>query len=117
MLVITEIYPSRDYGSRIKADMNVCLCRISVRIYGISSLKEKRRVSQSMITKVRRRFNVAISEVEHNDLWQRLTLGIACISNDGIYNNKLIDGVIDYIDRLDSESDVIECDKEVITGF
>lgn len=44
-----------------------------------SSLKDKRRVVRSATATVRAKFNVAIVEVDHHDLWQRAALGVSCV--------------------------------------
>ncbi|HBK54370.1 DUF503 domain-containing protein [Syntrophomonas wolfei] len=46
-----------------------------------SSLKEKRKVINSIIDRIRKRFNVSISEVEHQDLWQRSTIAFSAIGS------------------------------------
>jgi uncharacterized protein len=45
------------------------------------SLKDKRSVVQSLRNRLRARFNVAVAELDHQDVWQRATLGVASISN------------------------------------
>jgi uncharacterized protein len=45
------------------------------------SLKDKRSVVQSLRNRLRGRFNVAAAELDHQDVWQRATLGVASISN------------------------------------
>jgi uncharacterized protein YlxP (DUF503 family) len=45
------------------------------------NLKEKRQVMKSCIDRTRSRFNVAIAEVDKQDLWQVGSLGITCVSN------------------------------------
>ncbi|MFQ5574269.1 MAG: DUF503 domain-containing protein [Terriglobia bacterium] len=44
---------------------------------GCSSLKDKRRVVQSLIQKIRNRYNVSIREVDHLDRRQRATIAAA----------------------------------------
>lgn len=46
-----------------------------------SSLKEKRKMINGIIDRVRKRFNVSISEVEYQDLWQRSTIAFSAISS------------------------------------
>ena len=46
-----------------------------------SSLKEKRQVIKSIIDRTRSRHNVAIAEIEKQDLWQVSSLGVTCVSN------------------------------------
>jgi len=45
------------------------------------SLKEKRAILRKMRDRLRARFNVAVAELDHQDLWQRATLGVVSISD------------------------------------
>jgi len=45
------------------------------------SLKEKRAVLLKIRDRLRARFNVAIAELDHQDVWQHATLGVVSISN------------------------------------
>lgn len=45
------------------------------------SLKEKRAVVQKLRGRLRARFNVAVAELDHQDVWQQATLGVASVSN------------------------------------
>jgi len=53
---------------------------VELRIRGIRSLKEKRRVLKKIIADVGDAHPVAVAEVDHQDLWQRADLGIAVVS-------------------------------------
>jgi uncharacterized protein YlxP (DUF503 family) len=44
------------------------------------SLKDKRQVLRSITSVVRKKFNVAIAEVDHQDLWQRAAFGVSCVA-------------------------------------
>ena len=44
------------------------------------SLKDKRQVVRSVTQTVRKKFNVAVAEVDHQDLWQRTALGVSCLA-------------------------------------
>ena len=46
------------------------------------SLKEKRIVVRKIKDRLRARFNVAVAELDHQDLWQRAVLGVVSISSD-----------------------------------
>ena len=45
------------------------------------SLKEKRAVLQRMLTRTKQKYNVSISELDHQDTWQRTTIGIVAIAS------------------------------------
>jgi uncharacterized protein YlxP (DUF503 family) len=49
---------------------------------GCQSLKDKRSVLQSLKAHLRRRLNLAVAEVEHQDLWQRAGLAAAAIAGE-----------------------------------
>ncbi|MDD3268892.1 MAG: DUF503 domain-containing protein [Syntrophomonadaceae bacterium] len=46
-----------------------------------SNLKEKRKTIQGIISRVRKRFNISISEVEYHDLWQRSLIGFTAVAS------------------------------------
>ncbi|MGX6441940.1 DUF503 domain-containing protein [Neobacillus sp. K501] len=50
-------------------------------IYDAHSLKEKRAVLQRILTRLKQRFNASVSEVDHQDVWQRTKIAIAVVSS------------------------------------
>ncbi len=80
--------------------MVVGICKIDFLIHGNHSLKGKRKVVKAIVGKVSSRFNISIAEVEHNDLWQRGSLGIAAIGNDEKFINSMLDKILNFIDGL-----------------
>lgn len=50
-------------------------------IYNSQSLKDKRAVLQRIMTRLKQKFNVSVSEIDHQDMWQRATLGIVAITS------------------------------------
>ena len=63
--------------------MFVGLLVVDCRIGEGHSLKEKRRILQSLFAHLKRDFNISIAEVEHQDLWQRARLAISHVNSDG----------------------------------
>jgi uncharacterized protein len=61
--------------------MNVGLIILEIHLSASKSLKEKRRVLRGLKDRLRSRFNIAVAEIDHQDLWQRATLGIVSISS------------------------------------
>lgn len=50
-------------------------------IHTAHSLKEKRAVLQRMITRTKQKFNVSITELDHQDVWQRTKIGLVALSS------------------------------------
>lgn len=60
--------------------MYAAAMRLELRIRDAHSLKDKRRVIKSVAGHLARTFGVAVSEVDHQDLWNRATLGVAAVA-------------------------------------
>ncbi|UAL49204.1 DUF503 domain-containing protein [Sutcliffiella horikoshii] len=69
-------------------------------IYDAQSLKEKRAVLQRVITRLKQRFNISISEIDHQDVWQRTKIGIVSISSSKSITEKELQKVLDYLDSF-----------------
>jgi uncharacterized protein YlxP (DUF503 family) len=81
-------------------EMVIGICQLDFRIPENHSLKGKRHIIRKLIDRVRHRFNVAISEVGDNDLWQKAQIGICAVGNDRRHINSSLDKVIDFIDKM-----------------
>jgi uncharacterized protein YlxP (DUF503 family) len=77
--------------------MVVGICVIELYIPQNGSLKGKRQVLQSIKTKIKNRFNVAIAEVGEQDLWQKAILGVTTVANDRSFVNEVMDKVVGFI--------------------
>lgn len=67
-------------------------------IEGSRSLKEKKRVIQGMMARIRHRFNVAVAEVDCQDIWNKAQIGIVCVSNDSGHAHSILEAVARMID-------------------
>jgi uncharacterized protein YlxP (DUF503 family) len=80
--------------------MVIGVCKLDLRISENHSLKEKRHVLRKLMDRVKTRFNVAISEVGDNDLWQRAQMGFCTVGNDRRHINSSLDKVIYFIEQM-----------------
>ena len=60
--------------------MHAAALRVELRIREAQSLKDKRRTLKPLVADVRRTFEVSIAEVDHQNLWNRSSLGIALVA-------------------------------------
>lgn len=49
-------------------------------IYDVQSLKEKRSVVKSIISRLKQRFNLSVAELDYHDIWQRTAFGIVVVA-------------------------------------
>jgi hypothetical protein len=77
----------------------VTCCEVQLYLSESRSLKDKRQVLQSLQERIRSRFSVAVAEVEHQDLWQRATLGLATVGNSVRHGDEVLTKVVGFIEQ------------------
>lgn len=86
--------------------------RLELRIPASGSLKAKRHVVKGITGGLRSKFAIAVAEVDHQDLWQRTSIGVACISESGFQAQKVLKEIERFVSRdgrveiIDSSSDI-----------
>ena len=94
--------------------MQVGVLRIKLFIPYSQSLKDRRSVVQSVIARVKNRYNVSITEAGGGK-WQIALLGIACISGDQGRTKELLYSIADFISRERLDVEIVDHDTEVFT--
>ncbi len=64
---------------------------------GITSLKGKRSIIKSLIGRLKSRFNISISEVDHQDNKTSAVIGISIVSNDTHFIDQQFDAIINFM--------------------
>lgn len=78
----------------------IAYAEIECRIYDAQSLKQKRSVLKRILTRISNEHNVTVSEMEHQELWQRTLIAVATVSNDKIQAERTIQQVLKVIDSF-----------------
>ncbi|MCK5738049.1 DUF503 domain-containing protein [bacterium] len=92
--------------------MLVGVAEIELLIPTAESLKEKRFVLESIKKRLRNRFNISIAEVGNTEKWQRANLGIALVSNEGRFIEKVFTQIINFIE-IDDRVEIIQFTRDV----
>lgn len=95
------------------ARMIIGVCQVRLHLPEGHSLKAKRQVLSSLKTRVCQAFNVSVAEVDDHDLWQRATLGIACVSNETRHVNGVLEQVLNVI-RSNPHLELLESKIELL---
>ncbi len=86
---------------RLQATLNIPAAR---------SLKDKRRVIKSLLTRLHNQYNAAVAEVGDNDVWQLCRLGAAVVSNRTDHANSQLSALVRM---MENEREVILVDYEI----
>ncbi len=93
--------------------MVVGLCHLELYLHDNFSLKGKRQVIKSIVQRARKRFNISISEIEDQDLWQKAVLGICVVGLDRKRVNSTLDQVVNFIENTQL-TDVADSQIEIV---
>ncbi len=76
----------------------VVLGTVEIHLPDVGSLKGKRHALKGLKDKLRQRFQISVAEVDHQDVWQRATLALACVSGDSRHANEVISKAMDFLE-------------------
>ncbi|WP_163971260.1 DUF503 domain-containing protein [Oceanobacillus halotolerans] len=77
----------------------ILYAEIECMMYEGHSLKDKRSIIKRLFQKLRQEFNVALTELDYHDLWQRTKIGIVTISNNTKHAEQVLQRVLQRIDN------------------
>ncbi|MFN2134666.1 MAG: DUF503 domain-containing protein [Candidatus Promineifilaceae bacterium] len=79
--------------------VHVATCIIELNLAGVSSLKEKRRIVKPILARLSREFNVAVAEVDQQDVWQSAVIGLVTLGNDSAYLHGLLEKSVAWLEQ------------------
>lgn len=74
----------------------VCECII----YDAHSLKEKRAVLQRILTRIKQKFNISVSEVDFQDVWQRTKIAMSVVTSARVSTEHELQNALKFIDSF-----------------
>ena len=95
--------------------MKILLIKIELRAEWVHSLKEKRMIVLSLCKRLTNKFNVSVSEVDHQDVHQSIVIGICSVGTSRDVLQALKEKILDFIeDNTDAELLKIEEDEKIM---
>jgi uncharacterized protein len=89
------------------------LVTVELHVPAAGGLKAKRAVLKSLIAALRNDLNVSVAEVDHHDLWQRATLGVAIAAGSEVGARKVAQQVEKIVYR-EPRVDVVRIDVDIV---
>ena len=78
--------------------MFIGTCRVYLTAEWVYSLKEKRMICKSLMERMRNKFNIAVAEVENQDLHRSIVIGFVCLSNERGHVDSMLENVLHFIE-------------------
>ncbi|UCF00078.1 MAG: DUF503 domain-containing protein [Planctomycetota bacterium] len=79
--------------------MIVGVLTAQLHLNGLTSLKEKRSIIKSLLSRLKSRFNVSASEVDHQDNKTSAVIAMATVSNDTSFVDQQFDAIINFMQK------------------
>ena len=95
--------------------MIIGVMTLSFRLHGNDSLKGKCQVAQSLKQKLRNTFNVAVSEVDAQDMHQKLVLAVVTVSGETARVESSLAKALAMIEAI-SPAELVHCDTEIFSS-
>lgn len=64
------------------------------------SLKEKRAVLQRVLTRLKQKYNISVSETDYQDLWQRTKIAIVAVSSSRKATERELQNALHFLDSF-----------------
>ena len=80
--------------------MVIAVLSLNLFIADSNSLKAKRMILHSLKSRLRNKFNIAISEVDQHDKWQKCGLAIVGVNNNRRYIDGQFSKIINFIESF-----------------
>lgn len=90
------------------------LCTIEFHLPDVSSLKQKRSILKSMLSKLHNQFNVSASEVDENDRWQSAVIAIVVVSNSSRHAQQVLQTALGWIESRYPEAMIVKQTIEML---
>lgn len=80
--------------------MIIATCTIQLSLFGVDSLKGKRRILKSILSRLPRQFNVAVAEIDCQDMWQTAVIGLVTVGNDAGHLHSVLEKAVAWIEAF-----------------
>jgi len=79
----------------------------------VNSLKEKRMVVKSIMSKLKNKFNISVIESDYQDLHKTIMIDIVGLASDTSKTENYMEGIIRYIEE-NTDAQITEISKDII---
>lgn len=90
------------------------LCTVEFELPGVSSLKEKRGILKSLLTRLHNQFNVSTAEIDFNDALNASVIAFTTVTNDTRHANSTISTILNWIEANYPDALIVNQEIEIL---
>ena len=92
--------------------MNIAVMTFRLRASWVHSLKEKRMIVKSLIAKLQNRYHVSAAEIEDQDVYQMIVIGVAAIVPHNAMADSLMDDISMFVEE-NTDAEILDEEREI----
>ena len=93
--------------------MTIGILNLEIFIHDSNSLKEKRMVLHSLKARLRNSFNVAVTQIDDEDKWQKTTLAVVGVERERNNMNRTLSRIVNFVEKF-NQLELINYEMELI---
>ena len=82
--------------------MTIGILKLALFLHNSNSLKEKRMILHSFKAKLRNNFNVAVTQIDDEDKWQKATLAVVGVEKNRDNMNSILSRIINFAEDFNN---------------
>lgn len=90
------------------------LCTVEFELPGVTTLKEKRSIVKSMLTRLHNQFNISSAEIDFLDAVNASVIAFTLVTNDTRYANQVISTVLNWIEKNYPDALIVNQEIEIL---
>jgi len=93
--------------------MVIGACTVRLYLPGVASLKEKRAVLKPLLSQLRRTFEIAAAEIDHNDVWQSSDIALVAVSTESGHVYAVLEKAVHWVEDQYWQVEVLDWTVEL----
>jgi uncharacterized protein YlxP (DUF503 family) len=90
------------------------LCTIEFELPGVMSLKDKRSILKSLLTRLHRQFNISAAEVDFHDVLNASVIAFTAVTTDTRHANQMISTILNWIEKNYPDALIVNQEIEIL---
>jgi hypothetical protein len=80
---------------------------LEIRLSGCRSLKQKRSMIKPLVSRLHRKFNISVAEINKNDIWDESVIACGLITNEKGIADAQLNSVLRYVETYWRDIEIV----------
>lgn len=95
--------------------MIIASCLLTLELTDVFSLKEKRSIVKSVLNRLPQKFNVAVAEVDKQDVWGTAVIALVTVGNDAARLHSQLQKAVLWLENHRPDVPITDYEIEIIS--